>query len=135
MFDITDYNVRIIQNGNLIEDVLYNIYDDLSIVFDENEGFFSNKDYQKALEEVDREHRTPLLPMRNYHISKHDYFSVSVSLENYIKMLKGEKKFPHNFDKDERKKHDIVFMSLVSNSKEIKEYMANIYKEIKLQGE
>lgn len=40
MFDITDYNVRIIQNGDLIEDVLYNIYDDLSIVFDENEGFF-----------------------------------------------------------------------------------------------
>lgn len=27
MFDITDYNVRIIQNGDLIEDVLYNIYD------------------------------------------------------------------------------------------------------------
>lgn len=87
MFDITDYNVRIIQNGDLIEDGLYNIYDDLSIVFDENEGFFHNKDYQKAVKEVDREHRTSLLPMRNYHISKHDYFSVSVSLENYIKML------------------------------------------------
>lgn len=27
MFDITDNNVRIIQNGDLIEDVLYNIYD------------------------------------------------------------------------------------------------------------
>lgn len=27
MFDITDYNVRIIQNGDLIEDGLYNIYD------------------------------------------------------------------------------------------------------------
>ena len=27
MFDITDYNVRIIQNGDLIEYVLYNIYD------------------------------------------------------------------------------------------------------------
>ena len=87
MFDITDYNVRIIQNGDLIEDGLYNIYDDLSIMFDENEGFFHNKDYQKAVKEVDREHRTSLLPMRNYHISKHDYFSVSVSLENYIKML------------------------------------------------
>ena len=89
MFDITDYNVRIIQNGDLIEDVLYNIYDGLSIVFDENEGFFHNKDYQKAVKEVDREHRTSLFTMRNYHISKHDYFSVSVSLENYIKMLKG----------------------------------------------
>lgn len=131
MFDITDYNVRIIQNGDLIEDVLYNIYDDLSIVFDENEGSFYNKDYQKAVEEeVDREHRTSLLPMRNYHISKHDYFSVSVSLENYIKMLKGEKKFPHNLDINERRKHDIAFMSLVSNDKEVKEYIANIYKEL-----
>ena len=53
---------------------------DLSIVFDENEGFFHNKDYQKAVKEVDREHRTSLFTMRNYHISKHDYFSVSVSL-------------------------------------------------------
>lgn len=135
MFDITDYNVRIIQNGDLIEDGLYNIYDDLSIVFDENEGFFHNKDYQKAVKEVDREHRTSLLPMRNYHISKHDYFSVSVSLENYIKMLKEEEKFPHNLDISERRKHDIVFMSLISNNKEVKEYIANIYFEIKSRGE
>ncbi len=68
---------------------------DLSIVFDENEGFFHNKDYQKAVEEVDREHRTSLFTMRNYHISKHDYFSVSVSLENYIKMLIKERKSFH----------------------------------------
>lgn len=108
---------------------------DLSIVFDENEGFFHNKDYQKAVKEVDREHRTSLFTMRNYHISKHDYFSVSVSLENYIKMLKGEKKFPHNLDISERRKHDIVFMSLISNNKEVKEYIANVYKEIKSRGE
>lgn len=50
-------------------------------------------------------------------------------------MLKGEKKFPHNLDISERKKHDIIFMSLIQNNKEVKEYMANIYKEIKLQGE
>ena len=68
---------------------------DLSIVFDENEGFFHNKDYQKAVEEIDREHRTSLFPMRNYHISKHDYFSVSVSLENYIKMLIKKRKSFH----------------------------------------
>jgi len=129
MFDITDYNVRIVQNGELIGDTLYGIYDDLTLIFDENEGSFLHKDYQKAIEETDREHRTSLLPMRNYHISKHDYFSVSVSLENYIKMLKGEKKFPHNFDKEERKKHNILFMSLVKNE-EIKEYIKKIYKEL-----
>lgn len=97
MLDITNYNVRIIQNGELIEDVLYDIYDDLTLIFDENEGNFLYKDYQKAIEETDREHRTSLLPMRNYHISKHDYFSVSVSLENYIEMLKGKKKFSTQF--------------------------------------
>ena len=127
--NISDFNVRIIQNGTLIEDVLYNIYDDLTLVFDENEGNFLHEDYQKALNEIDREHRTSLLPMRNYHISKHDYFSVSVSLENYIKMLKGEKNFPHNFDKEERKKHNILFMSLVKDE-EIKEYIKKIYKEL-----
>lgn len=68
---------------------------DLSIVFDENEGFFHNKDYQKAVEEIDREYRTSLFPMRNYHISKHDNFSVSVSLENYIKMLIKKRKSFH----------------------------------------
>ena len=73
MFDINDWNVRIIQNGDIIEDTLYNIYDSNSIVFDENEGLFLHSDYEKALTiETDREHRTPLLPMRNYHISKHD---------------------------------------------------------------
>ena len=40
MFDINDWNVRIIQNGDIIEDTLYNIYDSNSIVFDENEGLF-----------------------------------------------------------------------------------------------
>lgn len=129
MLDITDYNVRIVQNGESIEDVLYDIYDDLTLIFDENEGNFLHKDYQEAIEETDREHRTSLFPMRNYHISKHDYFSVSVSLENYIKMLKGEKKFPHNFDKEGRKKHNILFMSLVKNE-EIKEYIREIYKEL-----
>ena len=127
--NISDFNVRIIQNGTLIEDVLYNIYDDLTLVFDENEGNFLHEDYQKALEETDREHRTSLFPMRNYHISKHNYFSVSVSLENYIKMLKGEKKFPHNFNREERKEHDILFMSLVKDE-EVKEYIKKIYKEL-----
>jgi hypothetical protein len=129
MIDISDWNVRIIQNGEIIEDVLYNIYNDLSLVFDENEGNFLHEDYQKALEETDREHRSSLFPMRNYHISKHDYFSVSVSLETYIKMLKGEKKFPHNFNKEERKKHSIIFMSLVDDN-EIKEYIEKLYKEL-----
>ena len=50
-------------------------------------------------------------------------------------MLKGEKKFPHNLDISERRKHDIVFMSLISNNKEVKEYIANVYKEIKSRGE
>ena len=122
--NISDFNVRIIQNGTLIEDVLYNIYDDLTLVFDENEGNFLHEDYQKALEETDREHRTSLFPMRNY-----DYFSVSVSLDNYIRMLKGEKEFPHNFNREERKKHDILFMSLVKDE-EVKEYIKKIYKEL-----
>lgn len=40
MIDISDWNVRIVQNGEVIEDVLYNIYNDLSLVFDENEELF-----------------------------------------------------------------------------------------------
>ena len=131
MFDINDWNVRIIQNGDIIEDTLYNIYDSNSIVFDENEGLFLHSDYEKALTiETDREHRTPLLPMRNYHISKHDFFSVSVSLEVYFKMLKGEKKFPNNVPSEGRKNHPIMFNSLATLTEEDKIAIQKLYREL-----
>lgn len=128
--DISDWNVRIIQNGVLVQDVLYNIYENLSLVFEENEGYFYHSDYQKVLKETDRDYRSPLLPMRNYHISKHDYFSVSVSLEVYTKMLKGEKKLPNNISLEDRKKHSILFLSTATISKEIKELIEDFYKEL-----
>ena len=126
--DITDWNVRIIQNGEVIEDSLYNIYDDLSICFDENEGNFLHKDYKEALKQTDIEHRTPLLPQRNFHIASHDYFSVSVSLETYLKMLKGEKKFPHELSG--RKGYDIFSNSLADVPEDLKKYLKNIYSEL-----
>ena len=124
---IDDWNVRIIQDGDLVKDVLYNIYDDLSICFDENEGHFFHKDYETALKNNDIEHRTPLLPQRNYHIKEHDYFSVSVSLEAYIKMLKGEKPFPNNLNLESRKKHSILFESLAKIDEETKKFIESIY--------
>ena len=106
-------------------------YYHISIVFDENEGLFLHSDYEKALTiETDREHRTPLLPMRNYHISKHDFFSVSVSLEVYFKMLKGEKKFPNNIPSEGRKNHPIMFNSLATLTEEDKIAIQKLYREL-----
>ena len=128
--DISDWNVRIIQNGVLVQDVLYNIYENLSIVFEENEGYFYHDDYQKALKETDRDYRSPLLPIRNHSISEHDYFSVSVSLEVYMKMLKGEKKLPNNISLEDRKNHSILFLSTATISKEIEELIEDFYKKL-----
>lgn len=134
MFDITDWNVRIIQNGEIVQDTLYNIYDNLSICFEENEGFFQHRDYKEALEYVGNEYKSPLMPSRTHHIKEHDYFSVSVGLETYIKMLKGEKEFPNNlafFNRARKEDHSILSECLVTNlPEEVKEFVENIYKEL-----
>ena len=106
--DIDNWNVRIIQNGDLIQDQLYNIYDCFSfMVFDEGEGFFKKEDYKEAIKQ-EAETRSSIYPFRSYHIKEHDYYSVSVSLRVYLKMIKGEMMFPFLCNLDERRKYDLV---------------------------
>ena len=112
--DIDNWNVRIIQNGDLIQDQLYNIYVPLSVVFDDNEGFFRKEDYEEATKE-NAEWRSPLFPSRTFHIKEHDYYSVSVSLSTYLKMIKGEKPFPFKCSLDERRNYDLLENSLIKN--------------------
>lgn len=125
---LEDWNVRIIQNGEKVEDVLYNIYIPTSIVFDENEGLFLSSDYKTAVNETERDYRSPLFPIRNYHIKNQNYFSVSVNLETYIKMLKGEKPFPNSLSREKRLKHNILLNSLVQDVSEVKELIEENYK-------
>ena len=121
--DIDNWNIRIIQNGELIQDQLYNIYIPLSVVFDENEGFFKKDDYEETIKE-NADYRSPLFPARTFHIKEHDYYSVSVNLSTYLKMIKGEKPFPFKCDLNERRKYDLIENSLIRNvPKEIKDLL------------
>lgn len=104
---IDNWNVRIIQKGELIEDCLYNIYDCFSfMIFDEGEGFFKKEDYKEAIKQ-EAEYRSSIYPFRSYHIKEHDYYSISVSLSVYLKMIKGEMMFPFSCDLNERRKYDL----------------------------
>lgn len=105
--NIDNWNVRIIQNGDFVEDQLYNIYDCFSfMIFDEGEGFFKKEDYEKAAKQ-EAEHRSSIYPFRSYHIKDHDYYSVSVSLSVYLKMIKGEMLFPFSCNLNERRKYNL----------------------------
>ena len=105
---IDNWNVRIIQKGELIEDCLYNIYDCFSfMIFDEGEGFFKKEDYKEAIKQ-EAEYRSSIYPFRSYHIKEHDYYSISVSLSVYLKMIKGEMMFPFPCDLNERRKYDLA---------------------------
>lgn len=97
-----NWNVRMIQKGEDVEDILYSPYEHFSMIFDDLEGYYYHKDFNSE-EQNNHEHRSNFFyPAHNYSISVRDYYSVSVSLENYIKMLKGIKEFPNGFSREPR---------------------------------
>lgn len=136
MIDLKDpenWNVRMIQHGEIVEDVLYSPYIPSSIGFDELEGYFYHKDFEycKGLEHEDR--TSYIYPAHNSSIKNRDYYSISVSLLHYIKMLKGEKPFPKGFPKKERiesiKSDNMFFMNCAQNiPKEIVNFCKNFLK-------
>ena len=130
--DLSNWNVRIIQSNGFVKDQLYNIYDENSIVFDENEGHFYQKDYDDVIC-LSHEFRSSVYPSRNYNIKESDYYSVSVSLENYIKMLKGEKDFPFSLSREERLNYDLfgIYCSVIKVPDEIKEIIESCKNQLK----
>lgn len=105
MVDLKDpenWNVRMIQNGEFVYDTLYSPYIPISIGLDELEGYFYKKDYGECKKLNHEDRSSYVYPAHNSSIKLNNYFSVSVSLPLYIKMLKGEKSLPKGFSKKER---------------------------------
>lgn len=128
MKNIDRYNVRIVQNGELIQDQLYDIYDPLTMAFEENEGFYFHKDYNEVIKK-EHEYRSPLFPTRNHSIVESDYYSVSVSLKIYLKMLSGKMPFPFKCNLKERIDYDLWSYCLISKPpKKLKDFI-NHYKK------
>ena len=73
---IDDYYVMIIQKGESIEDKIYNIYDNCSMLcFDDKIGMYYQSDYEDTKKQ-DHETRSPIYPCKNLSIKRHDYYSI-----------------------------------------------------------
>lgn len=130
MKEIDKYNVRIIQKDKEICDQIYDIYNPLTVmVIDEREGAFYHKDYNEVCK-MPHEERGSVFPCRNYSIVSRDYFSVSVSLRLYLKMLSGKIPFPFGLDNtEERIKYDLINATPFELPKEVEETIMS-YKKL-----
>ena len=128
--NIDKYYVKIIQNGNVIQDQLYNIYEPLSMVFDEKDGFFYHKDYEEV-SKMSYEDRCSVYPSRNYSIKTGDYYSVSVSLKIYLKMLSGKMPFPFKCNLKDRIDYDLLGINCTTKvDKEVIKFISSYKKKL-----
>ena len=129
--EIDDYYVMIIQKGESIEDKIYNIYDNCSMLcFDDKIGMYYQSDYEE-MKKQDYETRSSIYPCKNISIKRHDYYSIPVSLNHYLKMLKGECEFPFKCDIKERIEYDLLTYSVTLIPDGIKKIIESCKNQLK----
>ena len=117
------WNVRIFEVNHSSFDQLYCPYIEESMLyFDELEGYFYHKDYDnlESLKEEDCKWFPIGRPIQKVHIKNGDCVSISVSLINYVKMIKKEISFPKGISNN-RKIEELT--CLIEIPKEIKAFL------------